>query len=167
MSTDLAACFRAHYPTVCRWAYALTGRYDEAQDVAQEVFSRMASDPPRFAHEAAARGWLRRVTSRIVVDRWRSERARRNREHAVPSFEPSADERIAAMETGGRLRAALACLSDQQRLVVMGKCFDGLTFAAIAAEAGLAVGTVKTHYVRALEALRNLLGRDASVGSFP
>lgn len=165
MSTDPAACFTLHHATVCRWAFAMTGRLDEAHDVAQEVFSRMVADRPNLQHAAAVRGWLRTVTARVVVDRWRADHARIQREsqsasaalRVRPPPHPTLDDAAAAAESRQRIRAALAGLTDQQRRVVMAKCFDGLTFAEIAQETGLALGTVKTHYLRALESLRDTL----------
>ena len=59
------------------------------------------------------------------------------------------------------LRAAIARamgdLTDMQRSVLTAKVHDGLTFAQIAAEHDLAVPTVKTHYLRALRAVRDRL----------
>ena len=43
---------------------------------------------------------------------------------------------------------------EMQRSVLTAKVHDDLTFAQIAAEHGLAVPTVKTHYLRALRTLR-------------
>ena len=43
--------------------------------------------------------------------------------------------------------------------MLIAKVYDGLTFAQIAAELKLAVPTVKTHYLRALSAVRDRLTR--------
>ena len=55
------------------------------------------------------------------------------------------------------MAAALERLTEAQRAVMVAKVYDGLTFPQIAAEMDLAVPTVKTHYLRALSAIRDRL----------
>ena len=52
---------------------------------------------------------------------------------------------------------ALAELTDAQRGVLVAKIYDDLTFARIAEDLGVAVPTVKTHYLRAVRAVRQRL----------
>jgi RNA polymerase sigma factor (sigma-70 family) len=49
----------------------------------------------------------------------------------------------------------MATLSERQRSVLLAKVFDGMTFAEIGREMGLSTPTVKTHYLRALRAMRD------------
>ncbi|MBL8878051.1 MAG: RNA polymerase sigma factor [Phycisphaerales bacterium] len=156
---DLERLFRDHRERVYRWALGLCGRHADAADICQEVFLRSLLRRPSFENESAATGWLRRVTSNIAIDRWRSRRSARladsRREPISPAIAP--DEELVQNEEAQRVRGALAALSEQQRLVLLAKAFDGRTFAEIAAEMGLAVPTVKTHYLRALEAVARVL----------
>lgn len=154
MSLDVAQCFQAFRTSVYRWAFALLGRQDEALDVTQDVFLRLLREQVSFEHAAPARAWLRTTTTRIVYDLSRSRRARRTREarHVVPRSEHPSAEQAERVE---RLRSGFNVLSDQQRLVLICKCYDDMTFAQIAAELGVSVPTIKTHYLRALESLRN------------
>jgi DNA-directed RNA polymerase specialized sigma24 family protein len=57
----------------------------------------------------------------------------------------------------------VAALSEQQRLVLLGKCVDGMTFSQVAAGLSIAVPTAKTHYLRALEAVRRRLAARIAV----
>ena len=51
-------------------------------------------------------------------------------------------------------------LTEAQRMVLIAKVFDEMTFAGIATELGLSVSTIKTHYLRAVRSLRDgLRGR--------
>ncbi|GAF95160.1 unnamed protein product, partial [marine sediment metagenome] len=50
-------------------------------------------------------------------------------------------------------------LSDVQRSVIVAKVYDDMTFAQVAEELGLAVSTVKTHYLRAVGTVRDRLKR--------
>ncbi len=153
MPLDVETCFRTQRARVYRWAYAMCRRHDDALDVVQEVFLRMLDRRPQLPNSAAATAWLRRVTGRVVIDRWRGESARAAREVShVPPASPA--DAVEARELADLLRAAVESLSEQQRLVLMGKCYDQMTFQQIADELGIAVPTAKTHYLRALSAVR-------------
>jgi RNA polymerase sigma factor (sigma-70 family) len=52
---------------------------------------------------------------------------------------------------------ALDRLTEIQRSVLVAKVYDEMTFARIAVELGLAVPTVKTHYLRAVRTVRDRL----------
>ena len=156
MPLDVTHCFQAFRTSVYRWAYALLGRQDEALDVTQDVFLRLLREQISFEHAAPARAWLRTTTTRVVFDRSHSDRAHRTRENrrTLPQVEARTPEQVERLD---RLRSAFNELSDQQRLVLICKCYDEMTFAQIAAELKLAVPTIKTHYLRALEALRKAM----------
>lgn len=154
---DVQRCFEDHRARVYRWAYAMCGRHEDALDVVQEVFLRMLRKPPVLPNAPAAVGWLRRVTARIVIDRWRSAASRPATSGDVVETATTQDA-AETRELAEHIRAALKTLSEQQRLVLMCKCYDSMTFQQIADEIGVAVPTAKTHYLRALSAVRDRLG---------
>jgi len=156
MAVNVEESFRTHRARVYRWARSMHVRHNEALDIVQEVFLRMLRAAPVLSDARATTAWLRRVTSRIVIDRWRSAAARR--ESSAPSGQTISDESPETRETRRRVRAAIASLSDRQRLVLMSKCYDQMTFREIAAELGISVPTAKTHYLRGLSAVRDRLG---------
>ena len=163
MSCDVEAQFHAHRARVYRWAYALCARHEDARDVVQEVFLRMLKRPPQLRNVPAAIAWLRQVTARVVIDHWRAESTRSTARHRYVA--PTGSEETAeTRELTGRLRAAIEGLSEQQRLVLMAKTYDHLTFGRIAEELGIAVPTAKTHYLRALTAVRERLKIDVKAG---
>jgi RNA polymerase sigma-70 factor (ECF subfamily) len=164
MRPDVAACFETHRARVYRWAHALCGRHEDALDIVQEVFLRMWRKPPKLAGEPATVAWLRQVTSRVVIDRWRSQAARVTAQPYADVSRASGDEPLETRELTDRLRAAIEGLSEQQRLVLIAKTYDRMTFRQIADELGIAVPTAKTHYLRALSAVRARLEIDAKVG---
>jgi RNA polymerase sigma-70 factor (ECF subfamily) len=64
-------------------------------------------------------------------------------------------------EDVARVRVAIDRLPPEQRRVVEQRIDEGRTFAEIAAESGLPLGTVLTRMRLAHEALRKALGEDA------
>lgn len=144
---------------VYAWAYRLLGRHQDALDVVQDVFvkwlQQCAKEPP-----VRPRGWLRRATLNRVIDLRRHEQTdhahtRRIALPAAATAEPPQDPDRTLRHRD--LAEALETITDIQRSVVVAKVYDNLTFAEIAEEHGLAVSTVKTHYVRALSALHDRL----------
>ncbi|MGE0480798.1 MAG: RNA polymerase sigma factor [Phycisphaerae bacterium] len=162
---DVERCFAAHRARVYRWAFGLCGRHDDALDALQDVFVRLLHAGVRFESDGAARAWLRRATSSVIIDRWRSarERVRRERAVALERFgEAQTPATPGAADEAAIVRAAIAALSEQQRLVLLAKCFDECSFGEVAAELGIAVSTAKTHYLRALDAIRARLAPGVS-----
>lgn len=156
VSLDASTCFREYRAAVYRWALGLCGRHEDALDVMQEVFTRLVRTRPELPQPRQALAWLRRTTVRVAIDARRSDKARRARELSIRpprTQEPPAETR----ELLGRVRDAIRGLSEQQRLVLLCKVYDDMTLQEIAEELGLALPTVKTHYLRALAAVRQRL----------
>jgi len=160
---SLGELFDAHRALVYRWALAHGLRHDAALDVVQETFSRMLLARPQCPCEAAQVAWLRRTASNLAVDFRRSARSRERTLHdpevGHSSAAPSIDEHRA------RLAAAMASLSELQRLVVLAKTVEGATFKQIGEDLDIAVPTAKTHFARALAALRLSMGIHPAQGA--
>lgn len=146
--------YERHAADVYGWAFRLLGRHEDALDVAQDVWLRWNERRP--GDLASARGWLRRVTVNRALDVARGRRSATVAAARVGEERPAApaesDREQAALRAAVRL--GLAGLTATQQSVVIAKVYDGLTFARIAQEHGIAVPTVKTHYLRGLRALR-------------
>ncbi len=144
---------------VYRWAFRVLGGHQDALDVVQDVFlawnRERAGDSKRNE-----RGWLRTVTMNRAIDLIRNRRAaqeartRVGRAASAKHKEPVWGN-LEREELRTRIAMDLGDLSDMQRAVLVAKVYDDRTFAQVASELGLAVGTVKTHYLRAVQALRN------------
>lgn len=151
--------FERYTAEVYGWAYRLLGRHHDALDVVQDVFLRWDAQCARQTPKQP-RGWLRRVTVNRAID------LRRQRQTGPES----ADEAIASVTTRDDaatgvdrevlrddIAVAFDRLSDIQRSVLMAKVYDEMTFAQIAGELGVALSTVKTHYLRAVRTVRDRL----------
>ena len=147
--------YQRHRCDVYRWAYRLLGSSHDTLDVTQDVFIKWV-DQCQIRYPDNPRGWLRRVTINAALDVIRSRKRLvvHDDQAAVVRSVPGAKANAETEELRRDITAALESLSDSQRQVLMAKVYDGETFAAIAEELDLAVSTVKTHYLRALGAVR-------------
>jgi RNA polymerase sigma-70 factor, ECF subfamily len=158
-SSEAIGVFQRYRAEVYGWAYRLLGRHHDAQDTAQDVFLRWLAQTHRGTPENP-RGWLRQVTVNRALDLVRARRPTAALDgESGPRASAVGLDAAERQELRSDVTAALADLTDAQRGVLIAKVYDGLTFGAIAAELGLAVPTVKTHYLRALAAVRDRLAR--------
>ncbi|MDT5014386.1 MAG: polymerase sigma-70 factor, subfamily [Mycobacterium sp.] len=149
-----------HAAALFRYARRLTGDAARAQDVVQETLIRAWQHPEVASDsERSARSWLFTVARHMIIDESRTLRFRREVstpddadavERACPDGVNDALDRMLIGE-------ALARLTSQHRAVIQRSYIQGWTTAQIAADLGIADGTVKSRLHYALRALRHAL----------
>ncbi len=165
----LGEVYRRYSSLVFGLARRVTGDDALAQDVTQEVFVYLWSQPERFdASRGTLRAWLGVLAHRRSVDsvRRESRRSRVEARYQPEAFEPGTDEALAAGWIGGRVRDAIDKLPAEQREAVMLAYFGGRTYRQVATELNIPEGTAKSRLRLALGKLDELLrpafsGQDA------
>lgn len=146
-----------HAAALWRHARRLTGDSARAQDVVQETLLRAWQHPEVVGdNERSARAWLFTVARNMIIDESRSARFRRevSTPDDVGAFEGACPDEVDAALNRLLIGDALARLTPEHREVVRRSYFLGCTTAQIAAELGIADGTVKSRLHYALRALR-------------
>jgi len=151
-----------------RWAgpmtgqvYLMTGDLHEAQDVVQEAFVRAWDRRGKLDAARAPESWVRVTATRLAISRWR--RGRRAAE-AWARWGRQTPAAAGGPQPGGVVfEQALRTLPPRQRLIVVLFYVCDLPVDQVAAEAGVAVGTVKTQLSRGRAALTPLLGERAGM----
>lgn len=158
-STDLLVELHGEHARAL-WGFALRltgGDHARAEDVVQEALLRAWRSRDVLTDPAGTRAWLFTVARHLVIDEWRSSRARREVLAAQPPEPvPDADAADRVLESW-LVADALRRLSVEHRQVVLLCYFGGRSVAEAAQELGIPPGTVKsrTHY--ALRSLRLVL----------
>jgi RNA polymerase sigma-70 factor (ECF subfamily) len=155
-----------------RFAYRLTDSRADAEDLVQEVLVTAFERRDELSSIEALGPWLARVLYNRFVDQRRRYERRRLRivdvgadggTDSEAGALPSAEE-AAALELDIRaLRAALAELSREQRVVVLMHDSEGYKLTEIQAITGTELGTLKSRLHRGRARLREIL---AARGSF-
>ena len=160
-----AAILERAGPGMLRLARRIAGDDAGSDDAVQEALLLIRDHAGQFRGDgdAAARGWIMRVTASAALQLLRRAR-RRQRHEAEGGAAPAARARAPgdALEHDDHallLRRALAGLPERQRLPLTLRYFSELDLPAIAVALGLPLGTVKTHLHRGLAQLRARLGR--------
>lgn len=160
---DVAVIFRRYHADLVRLALLLVGDRASAEDVVQDVFTRLCAGG-RELHQDSALAYVRTA----VVNGCRSVLRRRTvaRRIAVTGAAPwrevqeSAEYTAILAEDRRRVLAALAALPGRRREVLVLRFYLGLPVAEVAAMLGISQGSVKSAAARGLAALAGELGEE-------
>lgn len=154
---------------IYRYILVRVGDGDLAADLTTEVFIRLLKHIRSFRvnHRqpaASFSAWVYRIAANLVTDHRRqmgrfpvvdlSENLPGQTRDLEPYHHAEYNELL------GNLREAINRLSEDQRLVILGKFGEGMSNAEIATWLGKTEGAVKSLQHRALQALGKLLGRN-------
>jgi len=141
-------------------AYRFLGDRVEAEDIAQKAFLKLLEAAPRYRPTAGFRTYLYRIVSRLCMDYARKKRLILSEdiaERADSSFNPAATFDV--KERATEIRRAMDGLPPRQRMAVILKYYEGLSYTDIARAMGITVKAVERLLDRARTALRSRLSQ--------
>ncbi|MBI2358670.1 MAG: RNA polymerase sigma factor [Deltaproteobacteria bacterium] len=155
---EITACI----PRLRRYARALTGNRDSADDLVQDTLERAWSRFHLWRHGSDLRAWLFTIMHNLFINHTR----RRNRESEIPPEDKVSgiplNPPLDALVELKQLDKALRHLPDEQREVVLLVGLEQMSYHEVARVLGIPVGTVMSRLSRGRERLRNLI--DGKVG---
>lgn len=146
-------------------AYKFTGRFEEAEDLTQEVFLKVYKALDSYKREQEFYWWLVSISRNTCIDYYRS--AKRQRRvitedlDRIKNFKFDGISPQGSMEAAERsklLRESLAHLPDDLRVVLIMRDLKGMSYKEIADQLQLAEGTVKSRIHRGRAELAEKLG---------
>lgn len=152
---------RRYLRDVYELAVRLVNDHDLAQDVAQEAFISALKGLKRFRGEASFRTWLMRITVNAARTAGRSLGRRRevDIEVAVDMDDGERDPAVRAVQLteAARVDRELARLPEKQRLAVMLRLKQGLSYPEVAVALDCSEGAARVNYHLGIKRLREAL----------
>lgn len=143
--------------TLLRFAYLLTGDRHLAEDLVQEVLSRVHRRWHRMTHVEHPDAYLRTAIVRQFLS-WRRRRASQEASlDALPEQPDAAPDHAGVHAVRDEMWRLLANLPRKQRAVLVLRFYEDLPDDQIAEAVGCRQVTVRTHASRGLARLRQLL----------
>ena len=155
-------------PRLRRFAYALTGDMDQADDLVQEVCLRALSRVDQFEPGTRFDSWMFRIAQNIWFDRVRARKVR------GPAID--LDAAASVVQTDGRavtesrltlefVTRAIAQLPGELQVLIALVCIDGRSYQEAADITGTPIGTVMSRLARARRTLHEAMEQRAPVMS--
>ena len=145
----------ANHAYLSRAAYLMTSDRTVAEDLLQEALVRTYR-AWRHVEPGMERAYVRRVMTNLTTDRWRRKRFEApNLAEPDALAAPRSASGYAGVEDRDDIARQLALLTPRERAVVVLRFHEDLPEAEVAAELGIALGTVKSTCHRALQRLRS------------
>jgi RNA polymerase sigma-70 factor (ECF subfamily) len=156
---------RTYRKRVFNIAYKFVARYDEAEDLTQEIFVKLFRALPTYDRRAQFDTWLTRVSRNLCIDHYR--RRRREEETFTTEVDPDTvllddlvsrpDESFEQRDQIAMVRSALAKLPAVYREALALRDIHELSYEDIARRLQLPEGTVKSRINRGRRELARYL----------
>jgi RNA polymerase sigma-70 factor (ECF subfamily) len=147
---------RVHRRKIFNIAYKFVGRYDEAEDLTQDIFIKVFKALHTFDRRANFQTWLISISRNLCIDHYRSvrkERATMARDVDASELAPVSRERtplgeLEQVDLKALIRQALAELPVTLSQAVTLRDLKEFSYQEIADQLGLPEGTVKSRINR-------------------
>jgi RNA polymerase sigma-70 factor (ECF subfamily) len=154
---------RRHQRATFNLVYRLVGDYDEAAEVAQEVFFSAYKSIHQFRGEANFSTWLYRIAFNHASTRRKSLNLAQQRYVPLETTEIIADGRadpaktMEQKEVQERVQQALNSLDKDDAIIILLRDLQDVPYEEVAVMLKVPVGTVKSRLHRARQALKTRL----------
>lgn len=164
------AVLAAHETELYRFLRRLSPTAEDAADLHQETFVRAFRAFDRLPPDANVRAWLYRIAANLAHDAHRRRMVRAPHAGSLPDgFEPTAHasadplRQAITSEFRATVRVAIEALPWRQRTAVVGRVFEGLDYAHLAAMLDCSEVTARQHVSQGLRRLRASLRAELEV----
>ena len=157
---DFSSLLEKEIPRLRRYARALTHDVFRADDLVQDTLLRAIAQQHRWRYDSNLRAWLFTIIHNQNVNGVR----RSLREGVAVEFDDKWPFPTTATDPTGRLSLrdldrALACISEEQRRVILLIGLEGTSYQEAAVILEVPVGTIRSRVFRGRELLRKLMDR--------
>jgi RNA polymerase sigma-70 factor, ECF subfamily len=150
--------YERYVDRIHRLALRMTGNAAMAEDLTQDVFVRAFQRLDQFRGESQPGTWLHRVAISVILNAVRKRQVMTPRELPLLETQPAATNSGAIeLDVRDRVRAAVAQLPEELRVVVLLFDVEGYTHNEVAEMVGISSGACRMRLLRARQLLRSML----------
>jgi len=159
-----------HQTSVLNLIYRFIGDRTQAKDLSQEVFLRVWQAAKGYEPKAKFTTWIYRITTNLCFNELKSSRRKKwfqffrfgedqekTAEERLVDPAPSPEDLLLSREQGRLISDALQSLPENQRMALILKRYDDLSYEEIARILGCSVSAVESLLVRAKRTLQEKL----------
>jgi len=156
--------------SILNLTYRFIGDRTQAKDLAQDVFIRVWQAAKTYRPKAKFTTWIYRITANLCMNELKSSRRRRlfqflrfgedqenTIEEVLADASPSPEDLLLSREQSRQISDALQSLPENQRMALILKRYDDLSYQEISQIIGCSVSAVESLLVRAKRALQEKL----------
>jgi len=162
---------RQFHQRIYNLAYRFTGRFDEAEDLTQEIFLKLYRSLNSYRPESGALvTWMVRVGRNHIIDHYRKFKTERTQTDSLeveyekaeenPARYKSPAEALEQLELSERVHRALLKISEDLREAVILRDLEEFTYEEIADMLNVPIGTVKSRINRGRADLARFLNKE-------
>lgn len=161
-SVQLELLYRNEQRALVRFFTSYRASRDEASDLVQETFLRLARVDLQGGLLLRPAAYLRQIARNLLKDRVKAARRHHADAHVdadgLSLAAPDEHKRLEARDSLARLEAAIRRLKPRTREIFLAHHLEGLSYAEIAARTGLSVSGVEKQIGRAFDHIHRLTG---------
>ncbi len=162
--------FVEYQPLVYGVGLKFTGNPEDAEDITQEVFTKVWRKLRSFNYNSSIKTWIYRIALNTCIDYsrnpWRKLAQRRSgfdviieegEDARLTTSEENAERKLLSVEKAAQVRKAIASLKPHLKSVLVLKDLEEMSYQEISSILGLSLGTISSRLNRARKALQEIL----------
>lgn len=164
-SKSFAALFEAYGPMILGYAFKLIGNKATAEDIAQEVWLKIAKVAPSYQAQGQFKPWIFTMTRNLCFNKLKADKRLQFHDDMTElseSMEPqdTAEDKLLSESKMSQVNAVLEELPENQRIGLLLVTVEGLSYEEVAHELKLSLGATKSLIHRARKTLNEKLGKE-------
>src|SRR5436190_4221453 len=173
--TSFEELVRRYQRPIAAYVYRMTGDYDAALDLTQEVFIKVHNSLVRYRSEFKFSTWIYKIAHNAAIDHLRRYAVREqavtsgfdtdHRDTPVEGRRLTPEQESERKERRSEVEMVVEMLPRAYRELIVLRHSHDLSYDEIAEVTGLPLGTVKNRLFRAREAMRDLLIKRGITGA--
>lgn len=151
--------YEEHYYDLRRYLIKMSGSQEEADDIIQELFTKIITKPSIIADAQSIKGWLKVAARNTLIDRYRKKKPHLLKDESImenmliDNYSPENQ-----VVLGSQLESILKTLSKTDASIILAKEYYGYEYKEISEMLDLNISTVKSRVFRVKKRLMKARG---------